>query len=62
MMIKVMMYILFLICHFQFSESLIDAIHTDIKEAEQALETPESQTFLSHSFFKTEGGNANGCT
>ncbi|XP_073240753.1 riboflavin kinase-like isoform X2 [Porites lutea] len=43
-------------------ESLIDAIHTDIREAEQALETPENQKFLSHSFFKTEGDNANGCT
>lgn len=50
-----------LICLFKFSESLIDAIHADITEAEQALETPESQNFLSHSFFKTEGDNANGC-
>ena len=56
------MYIVFLICHFQFSESLIDAIHTDIREAEQALEAPENQKFLSHSFFKTEDDNANGCT
>lgn len=37
------------------SESLIEAIHSDIREAEQALEKPENKEFASHSFFnKTE--------
>lgn len=37
------------------SESLIEAIHSDIREAEQALGKPENKEFASHSFFnKTE--------
>lgn len=46
-----------------FSESLVEAIHSDIREAEQALEKPENQAFLSHNFFsKTDSDNASGCT
>ena len=33
------------------SESLIEAIHSDIKEAEQALEKTENKEYASHSFF-----------
>ena len=45
------------------SESLIEAIHSDIREAEQALEKPENQAFLTHTFFsKTDNDNASGCT
>jgi len=44
-------------------ESLIEAIHSDIREAEQALEKPENQAFLTHTFFsKTDSDNASGCT
>lgn len=32
-------------------ESLIEAIHADIKEAEQVLEKTENKEFASHSFF-----------
>lgn len=32
-------------------ESLIEAIHSDIKEAEQALEKTENKEYASHSFF-----------
>ena len=34
-----------------FAESLIEAIHGDIKEAEEVLDKPENQAFLSHNFF-----------
>lgn len=44
-------------------ESLIEAIHGDIREAEQALEKPENQAFSLHSFFnKTDSENADECT
>lgn len=37
------------------SDALIEAIHADIREAEQALEKAENKEFASHSFFnKTE--------
>lgn len=39
------------------SDALIEAIHADIREAEQALEKTENKEFASHSFFnKTESG------
>jgi len=37
------------------SDALIEAIHADIREAEQTLEKTENKEFASHSFFnKTE--------
>lgn len=48
--------IIALIFSFAFiSDALIEAIHADIREAEQALEKTDNKEFASHSFFnKTE--------
>ncbi|XP_015766595.1 PREDICTED: riboflavin kinase-like isoform X2 [Acropora digitifera] len=43
-------------------EALIDAIHADIKEAEQSLDKPENHSVSTHSFFsKIDDDKANGC-
>lgn len=43
-------------------EALIDAIHADIKEAEQSLDKPENHSVSMHSFFsKIDDDKANGC-